>query len=74
MSLSVRSGSTRRSPPAARCSVDTAAVAVGQVTEVDKDSFWPIVEAAGEKTVVLDMYTQWYGYGAPQLLYLFMPC
>lgn len=40
--------------------MDTAVVTVGQVTEVDKDSFWPIVEAAGEKTVVLDMYTQWY--------------
>eukprot|EP00252_Welwitschia_mirabilis_P016099 TRINITY_DN355_c0_g1_i2.p1 TRINITY_DN355_c0_g1~~TRINITY_DN355_c0_g1_i2.p1 ORF type:complete len:107 (-),score=5.53 TRINITY_DN355_c0_g1_i2:353-673(-) len=32
---------------------------VGQVTEVDKDTFWPIVEAAGDKLVVLDMYTQW---------------
>lgn len=39
----------------------TAAVAVtGQVTEVCKDTFWPIVKAAGEKPVVLDMYTQWY--------------
>ncbi|PHT28466.1 Thioredoxin F-type, chloroplastic [Capsicum baccatum] len=34
---------------------------VGQVTEVCKDTFWPIVEAAGDKTVVLDMYTQWCG-------------
>lgn len=34
-------------------------VVVGQVTEVDKDTFWPIVNAAGDKTVVLDMYTQW---------------
>ncbi|GAB4835371.1 hypothetical protein Ancab_000281 [Ancistrocladus abbreviatus] len=34
---------------------------VGQVTEVSKDTFWPIVEAAGDKTVVLDMYTQWCG-------------
>lgn len=38
----------------------TAATAeVGRVTEVDKDTFWPIVKAAGSKTVVLDMYTQW---------------
>lgn len=39
----------------------TTTVAVGQVTEVCKDTFWPIVEAAGDKTVVLDMYTQWCG-------------
>lgn len=43
-----------------RCSLDTAIATVGQVTEVNKDNFWPIVRAAGEKTVVLDMYTQWY--------------
>ena len=30
------------------------------VTEVDKDTFWPIVNAAADKTIVLDMYTQWY--------------
>ncbi|KAK4745731.1 hypothetical protein SAY87_012043 [Trapa incisa] len=59
--LTVTSGSTRMSSTAARCSVDMAVVTVGQVTEVDKDSFWPIVEAAGEKAVVLDMYTQWCG-------------
>lgn len=35
--------------------------AVGQVTEVTKDTFWPIVNSAGDKTVVLDMYTQWCG-------------
>lgn len=35
-------------------------VKVGQVTEVDKDTFWPLVKAADDKTVVLDMYTQWY--------------
>ncbi|KAJ3682328.1 hypothetical protein LUZ60_014901 [Juncus effusus] len=48
----------------ARSSSETAtgAVAVeGKVTEVDKDTFWPIVESAGEKVVVLDMYTQWCG-------------
>ncbi|KAK1431461.1 hypothetical protein QVD17_07920 [Tagetes erecta] len=39
----------------------TAVVVVGQVTEVDKDTFWPIVNSAGDKTVVLDMYTQWCG-------------
>ncbi|PIN23221.1 Thioredoxin [Handroanthus impetiginosus] len=46
-----------------RSSLDaTAAPAeVGQVTEVDKDTFWPTVKAAGVKTVVLDMYTQWCG-------------
>ncbi|KAL3653935.1 hypothetical protein CASFOL_003616 [Castilleja foliolosa] len=36
-------------------------VEVGKVTEVTKDTFWPIVKAAGDKTVVLDMYTQWCG-------------
>ncbi|KAL8166240.1 hypothetical protein V2J09_007739 [Rumex salicifolius] len=34
---------------------------VGTVTEVDKDTFWPIVNGAGDKTVILDMYTQWCG-------------
>ncbi|KAB1203422.1 Thioredoxin F2, chloroplastic [Morella rubra] len=43
-----------------RSSLDTVGptVQVGQVTEVDKDNFWPLVKAAGDKTVVLDMYTQ----------------
>ncbi|XP_068645351.1 thioredoxin F2, chloroplastic-like [Aristolochia californica] len=44
-----------------RSSLETAGAVVGQVTEVNKDSFWPIVEAAGEMVVVLDMYTQWCG-------------
>ncbi|XP_058187761.1 thioredoxin F-type, chloroplastic-like [Rhododendron vialii] len=46
-----------------RCSLDTAGpvVAVGQVTEVCKDTFWPLVKAAGDKAVVVDMYTQWCG-------------
>ncbi|KAF9611722.1 hypothetical protein IFM89_034905 [Coptis chinensis] len=46
-----------------RSSLDMAgpAVVVGQVTQVDKDTFWPLVKAAGDKTVVLDMYTQWCG-------------
>nr|DAD37170.1 TPA_asm: hypothetical protein HUJ06_007811 [Nelumbo nucifera] len=42
-----------------RSSLDIAGPVVGQVTEVDKDSFWPLVKAAGDKVVVLDMYTQW---------------
>ncbi|GMY13908.1 thioredoxin F-type, chloroplastic-like isoform X2 [Fagus crenata] len=46
-----------------RSSLDTVGptVKVGQVTEVDKDTFWPLVKAAADKTVVLDMYTQWCG-------------
>ncbi|XP_039158316.1 uncharacterized protein LOC104439124 [Eucalyptus grandis] len=45
-----------------KCSVDTTGVyTVGKVTEVDKDTFWPIVNSAFDKTVVLDMYTQWCG-------------
>ncbi|KAI7728513.1 hypothetical protein M8C21_023495 [Ambrosia artemisiifolia] len=52
-----------RSLVTVRSSLETSgpAVVVGQVTEVDKDTFWPIVNAAGDKTVVLDMYTQWCG-------------
>ena len=48
-----------------RCSLDVAAQSVeavaevGKVTAVTKDTFWPIVKAAGDKTVVVDMYTQW---------------
>lgn len=45
-----------------KASLDAAAAGVstaGGVTEVNKDTFWPIVKAAGEKAVVLDMYTQW---------------
>lgn len=38
---------------------DSAVAVVGQVTEVCKDTFWPIVKAAGDKPVVVDMYTQW---------------
>lgn len=33
----------------------------GGVREVDKDTFWPTVESAGDKLVVLDMYTRWCG-------------
>ncbi|KAK9087888.1 hypothetical protein Syun_030282 [Stephania yunnanensis] len=51
-------------PENLRSSLETAGpVVVGQVTEVNKDTFWPIVKAAAveEKIVVLDMYTQWCG-------------
>lgn len=43
-----------------RSSLEMAGPVVGQVTEVNKDTFWPLVKAAADKTVVLDMYTQWY--------------
>jgi thioredoxin 1 len=43
----------------ATAGADVVAV-TGQVTDVCKDTFWPIVKAAGPKLVVLDMYTQWY--------------
>ncbi|KAK7394653.1 hypothetical protein VNO78_15188 [Psophocarpus tetragonolobus] len=64
LSGTTRSLSLRRSPSVSiRSSLETAGptVTVGQVTEVNKDTFWPIVKAAGDKTVVLDMYTQWCG-------------
>ena len=41
--------------------VSSSSSLVGKVTEVNKDTFWPIVKAATDKTVVLDMYTQWCG-------------
>ncbi|KAI3518149.1 hypothetical protein L1887_06580 [Cichorium endivia] len=46
-----------------RSSLETAGptVVVGEVTEVCQNTFWPLVNAAGDKTVVLDMYTQWCG-------------
>ncbi|XP_078169731.1 thioredoxin F, chloroplastic-like [Carex rostrata] len=46
---------------AAAAAVAVAVAVEGQVTEVSKDTFWPIVNAAGDKVVVLDMYTQWCG-------------
>ncbi|KAK1441569.1 hypothetical protein QVD17_07570 [Tagetes erecta] len=49
-----------RSSVKVRSNLETEVV-VGVVTEVDKDTFWPIANAAGDKTVVLDMYTQWCG-------------
>lgn len=50
----------RRAACGVRCTLDRAIASTGQVTEVNKDNFWPIVRAAGDKIVVLDMYTQWY--------------
>lgn len=62
----VSCNSKRRLSAKVRSTLDTsasaaaaAAVQTGQVTEVNKDTFWPIVNAAGDKIVVLDMYTQW---------------
>ncbi|XP_030971341.1 thioredoxin F-type, chloroplastic-like isoform X2 [Quercus lobata] len=54
---------SRRVVTRVRSSLDIVGptVKVGQVTEVDKDTFWPLVKAADDKTVVLDMYTQWCG-------------
>ncbi|KAK7243231.1 hypothetical protein RIF29_38022 [Crotalaria pallida] len=63
LSLSFRSVRKSASVVTVRSSLETTGptVTVGQVTEVNKDTFWPIVKAAGDKTVVLDMYTQWCG-------------
>ncbi|WJX77385.1 hypothetical protein P8452_60701 [Trifolium repens] len=63
-SVGLKSLSLRKSGSVSvRSSLETTGptVTVGQVTEVNKDTFWPIVNAAGDKTVVLDMYTQWCG-------------
>lgn len=58
-----------------RSSLDTVGLTVGQVTEVNKDTFWPIVNAAGDKTVVLDMYTQWYAsYFNYFFLFIYFSC
>ncbi|KAM4082741.1 hypothetical protein ACB094_08G004100 [Castanea mollissima] len=59
----VSRSSSRRVVTRVRSSLDTVGptVKVGQVTEVDKNTFWPLVKAADDKTVVLDMYTQWCG-------------
>jgi len=51
----------RRSAEAAAAGSSVDVATAGGVTEVDKDTFWPFVEEAGEKVVVLDMYTQWCG-------------
>ena len=54
---SKRNGASLVSP--VRCSLDVIAPNVGTVTEVNKDTFWPLVKGAGDKVVVLDMFTQW---------------
>lgn len=61
-------GKDRRREEALVCRSSTAepklaSTGLGGVTEVDKDSFWHLVEkATGEnKLLVLDMYTQWCG-------------
>lgn len=60
LSAKVRSTlDTSASASASASEAAAAAVQTGQVTEVNKDTFWPIVNAAGDKIVVLDMYTQW---------------
>ncbi|CAO1942754.1 unnamed protein product [Urochloa humidicola] len=56
----MRGVTTVRSSGLETTSVGAEAV-TGQVTEVTKDTFWPIVKAAGDKVIVLDMYTQWCG-------------
>ncbi|KAF1898046.1 hypothetical protein Lal_00032810 [Lupinus albus] len=64
LSLNFRNVSMRKSVSVTvRSSLETTGptVTVGKVTEVNNDTFWPIVKAAGDKTVVLDMYTQWCG-------------
>ncbi|KAI4378986.1 hypothetical protein MLD38_016397 [Melastoma candidum] len=63
-----RPGGRPQRPFVVSCTVDAAVVNIGQVTEVNKDSFWPIVRAAGDKAVVLDMYTQWYAFTGPYSL------
>lgn len=45
----------------ARAVEQVAATSVGGVVEVTQETFWPVVEAAGDKLVVLDLYTQWCG-------------
>ncbi|XP_008800964.1 thioredoxin F-type, chloroplastic-like [Phoenix dactylifera] len=42
-------------------SLEMAAPVVGQVTEVNKDTFYPLVNASSSEIVILDMYTQWRG-------------
>lgn len=56
--LRVRSAQVNASLEAVLAEPETL---IGKVTEVNKDTFWPIVNAAGDKAVVLDMFTQWCG-------------
>lgn len=57
--MTVRCSLEATQEEAAAAAVAVAVAVEGQVTEVSKDTFWPIVNAAGDKVVVLDMYTQW---------------
>ncbi|KAI5076335.1 hypothetical protein GOP47_0008400 [Adiantum capillus-veneris] len=45
----------------ARAVEQAASTSVGGVVEVTQETFWPILEAAGDKLVVIDLYTQWCG-------------
>ncbi|VFQ75111.1 unnamed protein product [Cuscuta campestris] len=56
LKLTVKASSESTSTP-----TETTTPSFGKVTEVNKDTFWPIIEAAGDKPVVVDMYTQWCG-------------
>ncbi|KAL8532928.1 hypothetical protein ACS0TY_009262 [Phlomoides rotata] len=51
----------RRLSTGFRVMASSEGAVVGGVTEVNTATFWPTVEAAGSKIVVLDMYTQWCG-------------
>uniref|UniRef100_A0A804RDB8 Thioredoxin domain-containing protein n=1 Tax=Zea mays TaxID=4577 RepID=A0A804RDB8_MAIZE len=59
--LPISSSHGLASTPAPISTTTCRPAVTGQVTEVNKDTFWPIVEAAGDKVVVLDMYTEWCG-------------
>lgn len=45
----------------ARAVEQAAATSVGGVVEVTQETFWSLLEAAGDKLVVIDLYTQWCG-------------
>lgn len=49
------------SSSAARAVEQVASTSVGGVVEVTQETFWPVLEAAGDKLVVIDLYTQWCG-------------
>eukprot|EP00271_Cylindrocystis_brebissonii_P012099 TRINITY_DN30189_c0_g1_i1.p1 TRINITY_DN30189_c0_g1~~TRINITY_DN30189_c0_g1_i1.p1 ORF type:complete len:198 (-),score=35.65 TRINITY_DN30189_c0_g1_i1:700-1293(-) len=46
---------------AAEVATAEAPAAAGKVKEVDINTFYPALRAAGEKLVVVDLYTQWCG-------------
>lgn len=62
LSLELRASLDATAASAAAEDVVEAVAEVGKVTEVTVNTFWPIVKAAGDKTVVVDMYTQWSVY------------